>query len=409
MDLPGADVADRRARAITDPDVDGLRRFLCFEPRGHADMYGGFLVPPDDPGARPRASSSGTRTASPPPAATGPSRSAPGPCESGRVEAPADGVTDVVVDVPSGRVTARVRTVAGRVADVDFVNVPSYVVDTGVEVPTARRCGRPPRSRRTPPGRRRPGCLGQPGEHLDVLVVVRVDLHQAHLPRFPRRERGCRTNSSQRRRIRPHHQPLTPDRSPTRCAAAAQRFLRLGSGGGPGAAGGRGWVAGGGGMGYGADVASVLGLQRPDSPSLPQRGLLAAGLLAAEFLPVFGRLPLSSEDPDEHHLPSPTPFGTRPQAVPTQTPSPMPYGRYRAFPPIDLPDRTWPSARITHAPRWLSTDLRDGNQALIDPMTPARKHKMFALLVADGLQGDRGRLPVGEPDGLRLRPPARRA
>ena len=82
--------------------------------------------------------------------------------------------------------------------------------------------------------------------------------------------------------------------------------------------------------------------------------------------------------------PSPTPFGTRPQAVPTQTPSPMPYGRYRAFPPIDLPDRTWPSARITHAPRWLSTDLRDGNQALIDPMTPARKHKMFALLVAMG-------------------------
>ena len=77
--IPGTDVADRRARAIADPEVDGLRRFLCFEPRGHADMYGGFLVPPDDPGARPRASSSGTRTASPPPAATGPSPSAPGP------------------------------------------------------------------------------------------------------------------------------------------------------------------------------------------------------------------------------------------------------------------------------------------------------------------------------------------
>jgi 2-isopropylmalate synthase len=81
---------------------------------------------------------------------------------------------------------------------------------------------------------------------------------------------------------------------------------------------------------------------------------------------------------------STTPFGTQPQAVPTQQPSPMPYGRYRAFPPIDLPDRTWPSARITSAPRWLSTDLRDGNQALIDPMTPARKHKMFALLVKMG-------------------------
>ena len=76
--------------------------------------------------------------------------------------------------------------------------------------------------------------------------------------------------------------------------------------------------------------------------------------------------------------------GIRPQTVPIQQPSPMPYGRYRAFPPIDLPDRTWPANRITAAPRWLSTDLRDGNQALIDPMTPARKHKMFDLLVAMG-------------------------
>jgi len=79
-----------------------------------------------------------------------------------------------------------------------------------------------------------------------------------------------------------------------------------------------------------------------------------------------------------------SPSGTRVQAVPVQQPSPMPYGRYRAFPPIDLPDRTWPSARITAAPRWLSTDLRDGNQALIDPMTPARKLKMFELLVRMG-------------------------
>ena len=62
----------------------------------------------------------------------------------------------------------------------------------------------------------------------------------------------------------------------------------------------------------------------------------------------------------------------------------MPHQRYRAFPPIDLPDRTWPSRTITEAPRWLSTDLRDGNQALIDPMTPARKMKMFELLVRMG-------------------------
>jgi 2-isopropylmalate synthase len=68
----------------------------------------------------------------------------------------------------------------------------------------------------------------------------------------------------------------------------------------------------------------------------------------------------------------------------TQRASGMPVHRYRAFDPIDLPDRTWPSAQVTRAPRWLSTDLRDGNQALIDPMTPARKMKMFDLLVRMG-------------------------
>ncbi|MBF4770051.1 2-isopropylmalate synthase [Nocardioides agariphilus] len=62
----------------------------------------------------------------------------------------------------------------------------------------------------------------------------------------------------------------------------------------------------------------------------------------------------------------------------------MPIHRYRAFPPIDIPDRTWPTRQITQAPRWLSTDLRDGNQALIDPMSPARKMKMFDLLVSMG-------------------------
>ena len=70
--------------------------------------------------------------------------------------------------------------------------------------------------------------------------------------------------------------------------------------------------------------------------------------------------------------------------IPPQQPSPMPFGRYQPFPPIDLPDRTWPSRTITEAPRWLSTDLRDGNQALIDPMSPARKLRMFELLVKMG-------------------------
>ena len=67
-----------------------------------------------------------------------------------------------------------------------------------------------------------------------------------------------------------------------------------------------------------------------------------------------------------------------------QRPSGMPCQRYRPFPAVDLPDRQWPSRTITTAPRWLSTDLRDGNQALIDPMNPARKQAMFDLLVRMG-------------------------
>jgi 2-isopropylmalate synthase len=67
-----------------------------------------------------------------------------------------------------------------------------------------------------------------------------------------------------------------------------------------------------------------------------------------------------------------------------QQPSGMPCHRYSPFPPVDLPDRTWPGRAITAAPRWLSTDLRDGNQALIDPMSPSRKRTMFELLVRLG-------------------------
>jgi 2-isopropylmalate synthase len=67
-----------------------------------------------------------------------------------------------------------------------------------------------------------------------------------------------------------------------------------------------------------------------------------------------------------------------------QRPSGMPCHRYRPFPAVGLPDRQWPARTITTAPRWLSTDLRDGNQALIDPMNPARKQAMFDLLVRMG-------------------------
>ncbi|MFM1786535.1 MAG: hypothetical protein RL228_485, partial [Actinomycetota bacterium] len=62
----------------------------------------------------------------------------------------------------------------------------------------------------------------------------------------------------------------------------------------------------------------------------------------------------------------------------------MPFDRYQAFIPISLADRTWPNKQITKAPRWCAVDLRDGNQALIDPMTPERKKRMFELLVRMG-------------------------
>jgi 2-isopropylmalate synthase len=71
-------------------------------------------------------------------------------------------------------------------------------------------------------------------------------------------------------------------------------------------------------------------------------------------------------------------------ATVAQRPSAMPIHKYGRYEQVDIPDRTWPQARITKAPRWLSTDLRDGNQALIDPMSPARKREMFDLLVRMG-------------------------
>jgi 2-isopropylmalate synthase len=69
---------------------------------------------------------------------------------------------------------------------------------------------------------------------------------------------------------------------------------------------------------------------------------------------------------------------------PQQQPSQMPVHRYSSFIPVDLPDRTWPNKKITVAPKWCSVDLRDGNQALIDPMDTPRKLAMFKLLVAMG-------------------------
>jgi proline racemase/trans-L-3-hydroxyproline dehydratase len=135
--LEGRSVADRRARAIDDPTVQELRAVLCSEPRGHADMYGGFLVPPDDDGADLGVlfwHKDGFSTA------CGHGTIALGvwAVETGRVRAPETGTVDVVIDVPSGRVTARVHRDDGRVVAVDFVNVPSWVVARDVPVVTSR-------------------------------------------------------------------------------------------------------------------------------------------------------------------------------------------------------------------------------------------------------------------------------
>ena len=86
-----------------------------------------------------------------------------------------------------------------------------------------------------------------------------------------------------------------------------------------------------------------------------------------------------------------TPSRPAPEGQPVWNPqrgSHLPVHRYRSFhemvEPVSLPDRTWPDNRITTAPMWCAVDLRDGNQALIDPMSPSRKRRMFELLVRMG-------------------------
>lgn len=136
-EISGATVRDRRESARNDPSVDLIRRLLCHEPRGHADMYGCFLVPPDDEGAHLGAlfwHKDGFSTA----CGHGTIALGAWAVESGRVPAPPDGDTDVVIDVPSGRVTARVSQRAGVVERVTFRNVASYVIASDVTVRTAR-------------------------------------------------------------------------------------------------------------------------------------------------------------------------------------------------------------------------------------------------------------------------------
>ena len=136
-EIPGRNVPDRREYARDHADVDAVRRLLCHEPRGHADMYGCFLVPPDDDGADFGAlfwHKDGYSTA----CGHGTIALGTWAVESGRVPAHPDGLTEVTIDVPSGRVLARVRCHEGLVRSVTFRNVPSYVLARAVPVPTSR-------------------------------------------------------------------------------------------------------------------------------------------------------------------------------------------------------------------------------------------------------------------------------
>ena len=85
-------------------------------------------------------------------------------------------------------------------------------------------------------------------------------------------------------------------------------------------------------------------------------------------------------------------------SFPKQSPSKMPVHRYAPFIPVDLHDRTWPTKQIKTTPQWCSVDLRDGNQALIDPMDPARKLAMFKLLVSMGYK----EIEVGFPSASQM-------
>nr|WP_200944753.1 proline racemase family protein [Leifsonia sp. Root4] len=135
--IPGETVGARRVFAQRSEEIDRYRRLLCNEPRGHADMYGGFIVPPDDDGADLGVlfwHKDGFSTA----CGHGTIALGAWAVESGLVEAADDGVTTVTVDVPSGRVAARVERVGGRTTRVTFRNVPSYVIARGVTVSTSR-------------------------------------------------------------------------------------------------------------------------------------------------------------------------------------------------------------------------------------------------------------------------------
>src|SRR5690348_15921786 len=134
---PGATVLERRAYAQCTPTFDAYRELLVNEPRGHADLYGGFLVPPNDAGARFGVlfwHKDGYSTA----CGHGTIALGAWAVQSGVVSAPRDGEAEVAIDVPSGRVVARVRLKGGVVEAVAFRNVPAFVMARDVEVAGVR-------------------------------------------------------------------------------------------------------------------------------------------------------------------------------------------------------------------------------------------------------------------------------
>lgn len=135
---PNVSVAEQRRCIIVDPDhpLDKLRQSLCHEPRGHADMYGGFLVPPNDAGAHLGVlfwHKDGFSTT----CGHGTIALAYYALYNGVVKLPDSGVVDVIIDVPSGRVVGHATCQTGRVLHVDFVNVESYQVKANLPLTIA--------------------------------------------------------------------------------------------------------------------------------------------------------------------------------------------------------------------------------------------------------------------------------
>lgn len=136
--IEGIDVPAKRIFAMNSPEIEKIRKLLCHEPRGHADMYGGFVVEPNDAGADFGVlfwHKDGFSTA------CGHGSIALGvwAVESGLKAVDPSGVTEVVIDVPSGRVKARVHvSPGGSVDEVDFINVASFVMSKHVPVHTTR-------------------------------------------------------------------------------------------------------------------------------------------------------------------------------------------------------------------------------------------------------------------------------